>query len=220
MNDSTDMGDPGEPNDAGWTDDGGAPKKKRRIPKWLLFGCGCGCLFVVAAGGLIGYFIMQAADPDVQWPKLQKQLAFDERPSDLELQFGMPIPGANFEMFTMVDEVDKYVATVQIFGSLSSSDAEALFSENPGQVPGGFGEPTGAHLGEVEIQGRVVRALHYTGIKGTGAIDPVGSGVRIDISGDEPGIRMVDLRTLNQEGPVTDEQIDDFFGHFDVWRNH
>ncbi len=202
-------------SDAEWEASGEPPQKKRRIPKWLMFGCGCGCLVMVAAIALLAVIGFRAVDPDVQWPKIQEVLAFDEQPTGYDV-IGVPVPGV--EMFTLTDETDRYVVNLYRFESLEADDAEALFSERLGETPFGLGQPKGAELGSMDVQGKSVRVLRFTGMGGTSAIDPLGGGIRFDLSEDGGGMRVVEFRTMQKSAAVTDEQIEDFFGHFDVWR--
>ena len=61
--------------------------KKRGIPKWIWASCGCGCLAVVILVAISAFWLKgvveEGTDPEIQWPKLQKVLPYEERPADL-----------------------------------------------------------------------------------------------------------------------------------------
>jgi len=198
-----------------WTGEG-PPAKKRGIPRWLWMGCGCGCLVVVLGVGAIGFFVKDLVDPEVQWPKLSEVLYFEERPTDLTMTFGVPMPGAR--MWTLIDDQDGYVATVVSSGAASQAEKNQMFSAEGGAVPGGWGEPSDGKEETLELQGRDVRTLAYSKIKGTGGLPGQGPSLRVDLSGDDGGLRMVELKlTKKTTGAFPEEIIRDFFDHFDVW---
>jgi len=198
-----------------WTDEAeAAPAKKKGIPRWIWIGCGCGCLTTIVLLALGAWVLSRSLDPNVQWPKLGQVLPFEDRPTDLELQIGIPIPG--IDMFTLHDREDGYQATVTHFGAADEDELDEIFSEDPDALPGGIGKPTGAEAIEIELQGRMVRAVRFDGIRGIGAIDQLGPGIRIDASRKGAGFTMVELRQFGDD-PISDEQIADFFDHFQLW---
>lgn len=198
-----------------------APRKKGGIPKWVWIGCGGGCLLaVVAAIALVVFgamWVKKGADPEVQWPKLQQVLPFDERPTDLELGFGTRIPFI-MDQYNLVSASGQYTATVMHFKGAAASDIEQLLSEDPQGAPFGLGAPVEPEAGELEIQGRSVRVLRFRSIGGTGMVEGVGPGIRVDVS--SPGRALVvELRRKGSQEPLTDEELTAFFDHFDVWRD-
>lgn len=192
-----------------------APPKKRRIPRWVLFGCG-GCsvllvLLAIAVAIFVVPMIREAADPEVQWPRLQEVLPFDERPQDLEMQVGMRVPGAR--TFALVNEAETLLIEVVDY-NLSSEEFDNVITM---QAPGHPRDPV---EGEMEIQGRSVTTYSFQEKRSEGlwgGTKHLGPGIRFDL---RAGDRMatVDLRRMGSKEPVTEEEVRAFFDHFDVWR--
>ncbi len=204
-----------------WTDEGAEkPAKKGRIPRWLLVGCGCGCLAVVAAVGaatwyLVGFY-QEATDPEKQWPKVARVLPFDERPAGLELELGNPVPFLDrvFEMYKLTNAADDYTATVMHFKSGPKEELDQMFDPDPEGTVFGLGRPVDPVAGALEIQGRQVRTLRFRTVKGEGKA--VGPGIRVDLS--RPGRMLaVEMRRIGDQ-PLSDEEVLEFFAFFDVWR--
>jgi hypothetical protein len=117
-----------------WSEEAEAPApKKRGIPRWIWIGCGCGCLTTLVVLAIGGWYFKQALDPEVQWPKLRQVLAFEERPTDLKLHMGMPLPG--IRIYTMIDEGDQYQATVTYFESDNANQMDQVFTETRRRCP-------------------------------------------------------------------------------------
>lgn len=207
--------------DDDWAELDEAPAKKRGIPKWVWGGCGCGCALVVILLAVGGFWlkdvIEQGTDPEVQWPKLQRVLPYDERPTDLAMEMGITIPLAGVENYTLIDHQRGYVATVQHHLRASANEMAVLFDAEGGAMPFGLGEPVDAEAAEVVVQGNPVRALFYRTIGGQGSMENLGPGVRIDAT-QGAGFTLVDLRLMKKEVErVPDEVIEEFFDHFDLW---
>jgi hypothetical protein len=205
-----------------WSEEGEqAPRKKGGIPKWVWIGCGGGCLLAVVAVIALGVFgalwVKKGADPEVQWPKLQQVLPFEERPTDLELGFGTRIPFV-MDQYALVSAEGHYTATVMHFKGAAASDIDQMLSEDPQNTPFGLGAPVEPVAGELEIQGQTVRLLRFRSIGGTGGIEGLGPGVRVDLS--RPGRALVvEFRRTGSQDPLTDEDLTAFFDHFDVWKD-
>ena len=205
-----------------WSEEGEeAPKKKRGLPKWLWIGCGGGCLVAIVLVVLAIVFIVPAvrdmANPEKQWPNLEKVMPFDERPEDLRLLMGMPIPFV-MDQFVLIGPDESFTATVMSFKSASPAELDQMFSDSGQGAPFGVGAPEDPELGAIEIQGEGVRCLRYSGIGGV-PDGKQGPGVRLDISIDGGRVAVVDMRRQGSEDPLSDEEIRAFFAHFDLWRD-
>jgi hypothetical protein len=203
-----------------WAEESETPPKKRGIPRWAWIGCGCGCLvtiIVLVVGGImIKRAFDEGTDPEVQWPRLGEVLPFDERPTDLEMQFGLSLGIGGVQNYTLRDDEDGYIVTVQHHGAANANEMDMLFSAEGGAIPFGIGEPVDAEERTLELQGREVRALSFRTIKGQGSVEELGPGIRID-STRGAGFTFVEIRMIGTQEPVSDETISDFFDHFDLW---
>jgi hypothetical protein len=186
------------------------PKKKKS--RWLQ-GCGCGCGLLILVLGVLGTLAYtQMSDADKQWPNLRESLHFVERPTEVALVVGFAFPFLDQQQYTLVHKENEYTVTLYVFGG--SAEVEALF-KTEGEGVEKLAIPDNAELGETDVQGRMVRSMTDTGL----SIVPdgvVGPGIRIDIS-TETLNRVIEMRTVKDKDPVTDEQIQAFFDSFDVW---
>jgi len=191
------------------------PRKKRGIPKWVWIGCGVGCLGVLLIVAVMAFFgvrfVQQGTDPEVQWPKLEQVVAFDERPEGLDLTFGSSTFG--FRQFVLVDREHGAMVTVH---SNNPQFEQQFDPEFHGLA--GLGAPVDPELTEITVQGRKVRALRYTKIKPEPE-EGTGPGVRLDVTGDGEQNRMIELRHLRGEEPLSEEQIAEILAPFDLWRD-
>lgn len=201
--------------DADWLDEEPAPPKKKGIGKWLALGCGCGCLLLVVAIVSVGVLGMRAVDPERQWPKIEALLAFDERP-DLDLQMGVPLAFVGMEQFVLVDRGERLQILIQSFGADAPPETlDPLFSEGGGPSLMGLGQPVDPELTEIEVQGRLVRALRFESMGGFGEV--MGPGVRLDLSR-EGRCLSVQLCYLGSRDTPTDEELAAALAEFDIWR--
>ena len=110
-----------------WGGEEPAPKKKRGclLPTWL-WACGGGCLLLtllIGAGLFWGVGqVKNLVDPEVQWPRLQKVLPFDERPEGMQMITGMQMFG--MENYTLMDLERGLQISVYYFDDNDSSDAD------------------------------------------------------------------------------------------------
>lgn len=207
-----------------WSEEESAgPPRKKGIPGWLWF-CGGGCLLALIAAIVLGVFafrtVKQGLDPEVQWPKLQKTLPFDERPENLTLQWGSQL---GFGIYTLFDQQDGYVAVLYDFPSAEQGDRGKIFSE---EFKGGFmgiGEMKGRTVSTVEVQGRtldVVRFYQEGGSSGGGPGQPdvrAGHSAFLDLT-QEGATNFVLLFLISIEGDeeISDEEIRTFLEPFQV----
>ncbi len=205
-------------SDADWEQSGTEQPKKKGIPKWLLWGCGIGCLgtiVLVAVATVVGVgFVQDAMDPEKQWPKIEKVLPFDERPAHLELQAGIPLPGIS--QFIMHDTKLNAIATLRVLGGAQAGSYDQFFSASGGGFAG-MGSAIDPEPGTLEIQGREVRTLRFSRISPQPG-SSIGPGIRIDLSEEGNDYVMVELQSMGHENVLTDEDIQSFFEPFDVWR--
>lgn len=194
-----------------------APRRRGGMPRWLWIGCGCGCAFLLAVvlalviGSVLAF--KRGADPEQQWPRLAEVLAFEERPEGLELEFGFAIPYLMQQFVLTSEEHDLWVTLIH-FRQENPEEIESMLSEDPPGTPFGWGEPVGGESVELELQGRAVRGLRFSGIEGPGD-DELGPGIRLDLS--EPGrLLMAEVRRQGEE-PPTEEEIAELFAPFDLW---
>lgn len=209
-------------SEADWLEEEAPPRRKSKLPKWLMLGCGCGCLVVFVAAAALALVWFRAVDPERQWPRVEELLAFDERP-DLEVEMGMPFAIAEYEQIVLLDPEEHLQATLQSFGAdAPASTLDPLFLEDQGAVLFGLAQPVDTELGEIEIQGRTVRALRFGALGGLGEL--VGPGIRIDLSHGGRCLSVQLTRIAPPEGGERADRLDDevvraFFEPFDVWRS-
>ena len=223
------MNDAAESASSEWSlEDEPAPEKKRRIPRWLLFSCGGGCLLLVLICGVLGFFFARTAsearDTETQWGNLAEVLPYDERPTELKLEMGFNW-GFLMDMsqFALVDP-ENDLAVVVISSDAPQQDFDVIFDPEGVQAPWGMGEPKEPEVGEVEIAGRPCTVLRFSGIDGSlpllGEIDPLGAGAWVDMRSSEYPGRIVQFRRQSDSRePIPDDVMQAFFSHFDPWRN-
>jgi hypothetical protein len=207
-----------------WSEEGeGAPKKKGGIPKWVWLGCGAGCLVAILgiAAISVGGFMMfkDVGNPEVQWPKLQEVLYFEERPT------GMDIVGVNalvYYEYTLTSAQGHFQAKVRHFTKVGSSDFDDMFLEEPKNAPFGLSAPVEPEPGTVFVQGESVRSLRFETLGGQGFVAELGPAIRVDIShsGEKVLVEYWRFSSGEDQGtPITEEELKAFFDHFDVWRD-
>jgi hypothetical protein len=201
-----------------WGDGGGGAPKKRRVPKWLWWGCGGGCLLMVLAVVAVVIFATriyrEGVDPEKQWPRLGEVLAFEERPAGLELKFGARVMGS--EQYHLVDPAKGLQATLIEYPAGASGEHGKLFDAEF-QPPLGFGRPIEPEPGELTVQGKAVRCLRYARLDPVPPAESSGPGIRIDLTGERPRPRTIELRSLNGQR-VEDADVEAFLAPFQVWK--
>ncbi len=211
-------------NEVEWNEEAmDAPPKKRRIPRWVFYGCGCGCLAAIVLTAVVGWLmvdtIREARDPEKQWPKLARILPFEERPANLELELGNPVPFLDrvMEMYTLRDRSAGHIATVLDFKEQDPAEFENMFDPDPSGTLFGLGKPVDPVVAEIEVQGREVRTLRFRTLGGQGSVEDLGPGIRVDVS--RPGHQIVvEMRRVGSQEPFDDAAVVRFFEPFDVWK--
>ncbi|MEW6073683.1 MAG: hypothetical protein AB1726_13955 [Planctomycetota bacterium] len=210
-------------SDVEWTEEAEeAPRKKRRIPKWVWIGCGGGCLLAVGlavAAAVAGtLFFQKGKDPEYVWPRVDRVLPFDERPAGYRA-YGQSIAGT--ETWFLLDEAAGRMIFVQVFPNRAALDD--LFDPESRSNRGlfGVGGISDAEPGEVEIQGRSTRCLRFfpwvPGSAKEDSDEPQGATIRVDLSGDEERYVSVQITLPTREERVSDELVRELLQPFDVW---
>lgn len=197
------------------------PVQRRRLPRWVWIGCGCGCLVVLlVAAGLLLFtwrYMKVAKDPELQWPRLEQILPFDQRPPGVEITLGTAF---NVHQFMLVDHDHGLFVRIYPLGNERNADTQKddLLDPDYEGIVRGIGQPVGARAGEVEVQGREVRAMWFQRIRPEpeGEKSP-GPGIRVDLTSDQRGPTVLEIRT----GPGGEEpgqkEVDEFLAPFHVW---
>jgi hypothetical protein len=193
-----------------------APVKKKRVPSWLWWGCGGGCLLAVIAMiaiSLLGVrFFKDATDPEKVWPAVQALLPFDERPEGWTAggktvfgvgQYHLRPPGG-----------EPYMILHRMPGP---AERDALLDPESPQNKGigGFGKIQDPEKGTVEIQGRGAPCLRFRPWVPGDENDV--STIRVDLTGEGDQPVLVEIVVEGSE-PVSDETVQELLEPFDVWR--
>lgn len=198
---------------------GEAPKPKRRIPTWAWWTCGGGCLVALIAAGAIAFFVAnlarKATDPEQVWSGVSAVLPHDEPPTGWDASMGFSVMGVG-QYQLVPPEPAGCVFLVQTFPDAHQIDL--AFDPDSPQNAGvfGVGELREPELGTFVLQGREVRCLRFLGgVPGAKG----GAGVRLDLSGGSAAPNaFVQILFARATERLTDEEIQELFLPFDVWR--
>lgn len=197
-----------EPRDD-WSEE---PPRRRGVPRWVWITCGSGCLLLVIALSIAAFagwkLVEQAQDPEKQWARLEELLPFDERPADLQPEFGI--------FLGPIQQIHLRDRRTGLRGVLYASEDRDFVEQWMQDEPRGtfldLGVPKDPTHGELELQGRTVPVMRYRSIGGK---KPELPGLRLDL-GQQRGSWVV--VELDGAAPPTDEEVRSFFEPFDVWR--
>lgn len=197
------------------SDWGESAPPKRRIPGWVWWVGGGGCLLVLGVGAVLAFFVYrlasQVTDPERAWAEVAEVLPHDERPAGWEAT-GASVMGIETYVLTGPDQAG---LLMQAFPT--ADPLEALFDPESGQNRGAFGMGgvEEAELGTLELQGRAVRCLRFR----MGAEQGGHVALRIDLSGGphEPHA-LVQLTGTGDETRFPDERARELLAPFDLWR--
>lgn len=200
-----------------WGEAGEAPPaRKRRIPSWIWWGCGGGCLLalLVAAGlGLMGYRIFrEGTDPEKQWPRLQQVLYFEQRPEGLELRFGFNL---GMDQFHLTDGASLEAAVAE-YPSSATEEYRRLMDPDL-DMPFGLGKPVDPESGTIVVQGKEVPFLRFSRVEPEPEDAGRGAGIRVDLTGDRARPRTLELRR-RKAARIEDAEVEAFLAPFDVWK--
>jgi hypothetical protein len=203
--------------EASWGDEPSEQPRKKRIPTWVWWGCGGGCLFltlVVVALVILGTrLVRDSTDPEKQWPRLARVLAFDERPAGIELQFGLGIGADQFHLF---DREKNLRATLIEYPSSASDEYDQLMDPDF-ELPMGLGQVIEPEQGKLMVQGREAPCLRFARVQPEPE-ERGGAGIRLDLTGTRKKPRTLELRRLSGSARLEDAEVEAFLAPFDVWR--
>lgn len=189
------------------------PPRRRGVPRWVWLTCGSGCLLALIATailGVAGYKAFQTGtDPEVQWPRVQALLPFDERPANLQLQFGLSF---GMDQIHLLDTASGVQAVLNASPQAELS-AELMSAEPRSSFLVDLGKPVDPQFGTIELQGEPVRVMRFASIVGQGQLGP---GVRLDFGSRGEKFLVVELHAAGRA--LDDETIRAFFEPFDLWR--
>ena len=200
-----------------WGEAGEAPPaRKRRVPSWVWWGCGGGCLLALLAVlgvGLMGYrMFREGTDPEKQWPRLQQVLYFEQRPVGFELRFGFSL-GMN--QFHLSDGAGLEAVLVEY--PRNASEEYRRFLDPDLDLPLDLGKPVDPERGTIVVQGKEVPLLRFSRIEPEPENASRGAGIRLDLTGDRPRARTLELRHRGS-GRIEDAEVEAFLAPFDVWK--
>jgi hypothetical protein len=210
-----------------WGEEEGSLKKKRGclLPTWL-WACGGGCLLMMIT--VIGCLIwgvgqvQKVMDPEVQWPRLQKILPFDERPEYTQMITGVQMFG--MENYTLMDFERGLQIAVYYFDDGESTDAAdsrwAFFDperKTPSSSMIGRGNE---ELGVIRIGSRDRTVMRFTQENFSFGNEELakqtsGPSISVDITPeDSPGFLFVVFMEPGGEFAIPDEYVLSFFENF------
>jgi hypothetical protein len=201
-----------------WTaEERAAPRP--RIPPWIAWSCGSGCLLFSVAMAVFVFalwrFRRDALDPEKAWAGVAEVLAHDERPAGWTAEGG-EMPFVDVALYSL-HAPDGGELRVQVFedGRLVEHALDPDSPQNKGFLDSiSVLDPV---VGTITLQGREVDCLRFR------AKDPSVEGpegvptVRVDVTGS--GERFV-LLEVRSEGPapIPDERAVELLAPFDLWR--
>lgn len=199
-----------------WGEGGAAAPKKRRIPKWAWWGCGGGCLLVTLVVAIASFLMYRAVrdgmDEEKQWPRLQEVLAYEQRPANISIEIGLSY-GA--DQFHLVDRESDLRAALVEYPSSGRDDYEQLL--DPDFDLAGI-KLVEAEAGTLTIQGREVRCLRFARIDSRFDYRGGGPGIRVDLTGDRPRPRTLELVRASDGERIEDAEVEAFLAPFQVWK--
>ena len=213
--------------DLEWGSEEPTAKKKRGclLPTWL-WACGGGCLLAIilsiGGGGYCVGQVQKVIDPEVQWPRLQKVLPFDERPEHVQMVTGMQMFGV--ENYTLMDFQRGLQISVYYFDDDESSDAAdsrwTFFDPETETTSSAMIKRDNESLGVIRLGSRdrkVMRFTQETISFGSEEMKEQGSGpcLAVDVTPeDSPGFLFVMFFEPGGEFEIPDEHVLSFFESF------
>ncbi len=207
-----------------WGDDDQQPvKKKKGLPTWAKIGCGgCGIVLLIGILG-IGFLFTKfkdARNPDVQWPKLQAILPFDERP-DYDIT-GVQLGQEQYTLTDLSNGVQGQFTRVP--GARGVEAREEMFAGDTPEMPTDLVvmKFEDFEKGVVSVQGRelpIVRFRMEAGSllkKAADGENPLGPSCFVDLTKPGEDFLFFQLTVPRQDGPVGDGQVREFLAPFHV----
>jgi hypothetical protein len=202
-----------------WQDPEEAPKK-RRIPKWVWWGCGGSCLLVTIIGVVVlavgARFLKEFLDPEKAWAGVREVLPYDERPAGWEARGGT-IAGVGQYYLKPPKPAPELVLILRF---REPADIDSLFDpespHNRGVLK--IGQIRDPRPGTIELQGREVRCLHFRNWMPDDDDKEESDlpSLRIDVTGTGGVPAVVQINGETDE--VTNERAQELLAPFDVWR--
>jgi len=197
------------------------PAKKKRVPSWVWWGCGGGCLLVLLVGVIVGILAWTKArefvDPEKVWPNVAEMLPFDERPAGWDAKGGSFFGGGMF----MLEPPPALNASLIVMRFRTQGELDAMLDPDSPQNTGflGVGKIRSPEVGKLEIQGREVRCLRYEHWRPDAEVDEPGNpGLSFDASGTGSIHVLVQILPHRTGEPVRDEEVRELLAPFDLWR--
>jgi hypothetical protein len=200
-----------------------APRKKRRFPAWLLWGCGCGCLALLLVGGILSVLGVRvwnrAHDPEVVWAHVEELLPYETRPEGWEA-VGISFDMLDFGQYVLNPPEEPFFLMVQRMPS--PAELEPLLDPDSRQNRGIFGvnKIRQPESGTIEVQGREVRCMRYLSWlpedaqeKGAG-----GASLRIDLTSERGPPILLQITALDDRARIEDADVARLLEPFEVWR--
>ena len=200
-----------------------APRKKKRVPAWVWWGCGGGCLLAtlvaIIASIAIGKFVKDSLDPETVWARVHEALPHDQRPEGWNAT-GMKIPLAGMGQYIL--DPPRTDAAMILFTFRGQKEFEDMFDPASPANKGlfGLGEIQTPETGTIEIQGRTVRCLRFQAWLPESAREEgvAGASIRVDLTGNGDQHVMVQVTAEGDQERIPDELVQELLAPFDVWR--
>ena len=161
-------------------------------------------------------------DPEVQWPRMQKVLPFDERPEHVQMLAGMQMFG--MENYTLMDFERGLQIAVYYFDDNESSDADdsrwTFFDPEKETTSSSMINRDNERVGVIRIGSRDRKVMRFTQENfsfGTEEMKEQASGpcIAVDITPeDSPGFLFVMFFEPGGEFEIPDEHVLSFFESF------
>ena len=157
------------------------------------------------------YFVGDAKNPEKVWPAVAEALPFDERPEGWDVTMVFDFFGTTQ---IILDKQDGEMAMLYTFPN--AEGLNELFDPESMANNMAMLSIEDAELGEIEVQGRTVRALRFNApAPGTDKVVP---SLRVDLTGDGNEYICYQVFMQRSQEAVTDEVVQGMLEPFDVWR--
>jgi hypothetical protein len=200
-----------------------APRKKRRIPPWVLWGCGCGCLVALILAGIlvvVGVRIAkEAADPEIAWARVDELLPFEQRPEGCEVG-GLTIDILGFGQYHLQPPGEPFLLLLQRMPSKEAIDRWLDPDSRENQGIFGVNKIHEAEPGTIEVQGREVPALRCKAWLPEKAHDrgAAGASIRLDLSSANGPPIQLQIIAADGRDRVEDADVARLLAPFEVWQ--
>lgn len=225
-------------SEANWVEsDAAIPPPKKKLPTWLWF-CGGGCLLgvilLIAVVAWGASKIKEATNPEKQWAELATVLPYDQRPPDLEIEFGVKRSlFAPIEHLFIMKDSNGFMIILMHFGEGEAAGVrnQLLNPKFDGSFMG-IGGRKNLVAGTLNVQGREIPVLRFSqqarskgdeehSIIGSGRNTGRGAAAIIDLTPvDDPKPLVLQMmRVTEDESPVSDDDIRAFLKNFHVGKD-